>query len=192
MNKKIILLTGNERKKRSFEKAIEGFDITVEIKKPWVPEIQAEDNAEVAAFSAQYGANFLKQPVIKMDSGFFIDGIDGFPGSLVHYIDKQIGAERFFRVLSDLEDRSAHIKNCLAYCRPGGEPVVFTSGCSGHIVEEIRTQSGSFIDRLFIADHPQNTEHRTMGEMRELDYDAFLSLWGDAETQFARWFVKNA
>lgn len=191
MDKTILLLTGNERKKRSFEKAIEGFNISVEIENTWIPEIQAKDNAEVAAFSAQYGATFLKRPVIKMDSGFFIDGINGFPGPLVRYIDDQIGAERFFRVLSDLEDRSAQIKNCLAYCEPGGEPVIFQSGCSGHIVKEICSESGSFIDKLFVADHPKNLKHKTMGELRDLDYDAFLTLWGDAEAQFAHWFVKR-
>jgi XTP/dITP diphosphohydrolase len=190
MAKNILLLTGNERKKRSFEKTIEGFDIEVEIEKPWIPEIQSEDNADVAAYSAQYGANFLKRPVIKMDSGFFIDGLDGFPGPFVQYVDKQIGADLFFRVLEDLEDRGAHIKNSLAYCEPGGEPVIFSSGCSGRIVEKIKPGSG-FIDRLFIADHPNNPNHKTMGEIREEDYEAFLSLWGDAELQFAEWFVKN-
>lgn len=191
MTKTITLLTGNERKKKSFEKSIEGFDVLVDIQNPWIPEIQSTDNAEVAAYSAQYGANLLHKLVIKIDSGFFIDGLNGFPGPLLHYVDIQVGADLFFKLLADLQDRTAHIKNCLAYCEPGEEPIIFSSGCSGIIVDEIRPKPGTFIDRLFIADHPNNPERKTMGEIREADFNTFLSLWGDADLQFVKWFVEN-
>ncbi len=187
MSKKIILLTGNERKKKSFEQAIAGYDIEVEIQKPWIPEIQSEDNSEIAAYSAKYGANLLNKPVVKMDSGFFIEGLDGFPGPFVHYVDKQIGADRFFRVLKDLPDRKARIKNSLAYCEPGKEPKIFESGCIGRIAETLSLNEGSFIDRLFIPDHPHNPQGKFMGEIRNENYQQFLDIWGDAEVQFAKW-----
>lgn len=188
MTKKITLLTGNERKKKSFEQAIMGYDIEVEIQKPWIPEIQSEDNAEVAAYSAKYGANLLNKPVIKMDSGFFIEGLDGFPGPFVCYVDKQIGADLFFNVLKNLTNRKARIKNSLAYCEPGGEPKIFESGCEGKITETLSPAGGSFIDRLFIPDHPLNPDGKFMGEIRSEDYKKFLDIWGDAEIQFAKWF----
>jgi len=188
MSKKITLLTGNERKKKSFEKAITGYDIEVEIEKPWIPEIQAEENAEVAAYSAKYGASLLNKPVIKMDSGFFIEGLNGFPGPFVCYVDKQIGADLFFNVLKNLKNRKARIKNSLAYCEPGKEPKIFESGCEGHIAEIISPEDGSFIDRLFIPDHPSNQQGKFMGQIRSENYQQFLDIWGDAEVQFAKWF----
>lgn len=188
MSKKITLLTGNERKKRSFEQAIVGYDIEVEIQKPWIPEIQSEDNGEVAAYSAEYGANLLNKPVVKMDSGFFIDGLNGFPGPFVCYVDKQIGADLFFNILKNLTNRNAKIKSSLAYCEPGGKPIIFESGCDGQIAEVLFQGEGSFIDRLFIPDHPNNPQKKFIGEIRNENYQKFLDIWGDAEIQFAKWF----
>ena len=191
MSKTILLLTGNERKKQSFEMAIAGFDIKVETDNLWTPEIQSRDNAEVAAYSAQYGANKLNRPVIKMDSGFFIDALNGFPGPFVKYVDTQIGAELFLKLLKDIKNRNANIKHSLAYCEPNGEPIVFNGGCDGTIVEEVRSESGSFIDKLFIANHPNNPQHKTMGEIKDENPVAFQSFWGDTNTQFAKWFVNK-
>lgn len=191
MAKKIILLTGNERKKKSFEKIINGRDIVVEIQNPWIPEIQAKDNSEVAKFSAKYGANLLNQPVVKMDSGFYIEALDGFPGPYVSYVDKQIGADLFFKILKDLENRKAYIKNSLAYCEPNSEAIAFESGCDGEIVSKIILPEGSFIDRLFIPRHPKNVNMQTMGEVRNSDYTLFLDFWGDAENQFIDWFLSQ-
>jgi len=191
MTKQITLLTGNERKKKSFEQAIAGYDITVDIQKPWIPEIQAEDNSEVAAYSAKYGADLLKKPVVKMDSGFFIEGLNGFPGPLVHYVDQQIGADIFFALLKDLPNRQARIKNSLAYCEPGKEPVIFESGCEGVIPETLTLAEGSFIDRLFIPRHTGNPDGKLMGQIKEADYNLFLDVWGDAEVQFAHWFQEQ-
>lgn len=188
MSKKIILLTGNERKKKSFEQAIIGYDIEAEIQKPWIPEIQSEDSGEIAAYSAKYGSNLLNKPVIKMDSGFFIDGLNGFPGPFVSYVDKQIGADLFFNILKKLKNRKARIKNSLAYCEPGKEPKIFESGCNGRITKSLLLDKGSFIDRLFIPNHPFNPKKKLMGIIRNENYDKFLKIWGDAEIQFARWF----
>lgn len=167
MSKSIILLTGNERKKKSFEKAVEAYAIAVKNLNPWIPEIQSSDNEEVAKYSAEFGAKLLGKPVIKMDSGFFIEGIGGFPGPLVKYVDNQIGAEMFFKILKDLRNRKAYIKNALAYCEPNQKPRVFVSVGKGTIVAKIRSAEGSFIDRLFIPSSSVNEKKLTLGEIRE-------------------------
>jgi len=191
MTKIITLLTGNERKKRSFERAINGFPINVNIEKPWIPEIQATNNDEVVAYSARYGADLLHEPVVKMDSGFYIEALDGFPGPFVSYADDQIGADRFIKMLVGEKNRRARIQNSLAYCEPGQEPKIFRSGCAGLVVDRVAHKDGSFIDRLFIPDHKFNPEMLTMGDIRESNYELFLDIWGDAEIQFARWLTET-
>lgn len=189
--KNIILLTGSQRKKKSFEKVLSKYNIKVDINDIWIPEIQAEDNADVAKFSAEFGANLLSKPVVKMDSGFFIEGLGGFPGPLVSYVDKGIGADLFFEILKKIKNKNARINNTLAYCEPNTEPIVFKSGCTGRIVEKIKLEEGSFIDRLFIPLHRSNKEKLTLGEIRYKNYDQFLEIWGDAEEKFAKWYVKK-
>jgi len=191
MKKKITLLTSNERKKKSFEKSIRGYDIEVEIEKPWIPEIQSEDCSEVASFSAEYGAKLLNKPVVKMDTGFFIEGLKGFPGPLVHYVDKQIGVEKFFEITKSLANKNASIKSSIVYCEPGGKPVVFESGCVGKLADTFPEKSEGFIDCLFIPTHKNNPDGLTMGKLRELDYDKFLEIWGDSEIQMAKWLSRD-
>jgi len=191
MKNTVILLTNNKRKKKSFQKSIDKYNIIVETKSLWLPEIQSDDNREIAAFAAEYGSNILKKPVVKMDSGFFIEGINNFPGPLVSYVDKQVGADLFFEVLKNLKNKKASIRNSLAYCEPGQKPVIFESGCKGSIVNKITLNKGSFIDKLFVPHHPKNPNKKTMGEIRKKDYDAFLYIWGNAELQFAEWFIKR-
>lgn len=189
--KVITLLTGNERKKRSLEKAVKGFNVKIEIKDIWLPEIQHVDTEKVAALAARYGANLLKKPVVKMDSGFYIEELNGFPGTLVHIVDKQIGAERFFEILKNLKNRKAYIKNSFAYCEPGKDAMVFSSKCEGVIVEKLFSLKGSFIDRLFIPHHIKNKDLKTLGQIRKESAELFLEIWGDAELQFMKWFTKN-
>src|SRR5260221_2818596 len=131
--KKIVLLTTNERKRLSFSEAIKNASLKIDIEANslWIPEIQSLDNKAVASFAAQYAANLLKRPVIKMDSGFFVEELNNFPGALVHHVADTIGVSGFFRLAEGLENRNARISNAVAYCEPKGEPVVFESTCDG-------------------------------------------------------------
>lgn len=192
--KTIILLTGNPRKKDSLETALKNIGATnfiIKTRKMWLPEIQAEDSNEVALFATRYGSNLLKKPVIKMDSGFYINGLNGFPGPLVHSVDEQIGANQFFKILESLENRKASIKNSVAYCEPHKEPIVFSSGCEGKIVKKIFSAEGSFIDRLFIPSHPKNPKEKTIGQIRIDNPELIAEFWGDAESQLIKWLTKK-
>lgn len=194
MTKIITLLTGNKKKKEALEKAIEKFDIKLNVENPWLPEIQDEDTAKVAAFAAQYGANLLKKPVIKMDSGFYIEALNGFPGTLVSTVDKKIGAESFLGILKNLKNRKAWINDSLAYCEPDKEPVVFNSECNGFITDSPTLSEDTFIGRLFIPDHSENKEMKTLGQIRRENPALASKIWGgegeSTESQFVKWFIK--
>ena len=192
MTKTITLLTGNKRKEISFRKAIEGFNIKIAVENPWLPEIQDGDTVNVAAFAAKYGANLLKKPVVKIDAGFYIKELKGFPGTLVHTVDKQIGVERFFEILKNLKSRESWIKISLAYCEPGKNSVIFNSKCRGIIVNKLIFSEGSFIDRLFIPHHVKNKNLKTMGQIRKEYPDLLPEVWGSPELQFAKWFASNS
>lgn len=191
MKKTITLLTGNTRKKESLENAVELLGIThldFAVEKIWLPEIQAQNPEEVAKFAAEYGANKLQKPVIKMDSGFFVSGLNGFPGALVNSVAQNIGADLFFKIIKDLPNKSASIKNAVAYCEPGCVAIVFVSGCDGLIVSELSEADAadSFIDRLFIPIHEKNPYRKTMGEIRRESSALALEMWGDADMRLLR------
>lgn len=179
-----------KKKKKAFEKILSKYNIGVEISDIWIPEIQSEDNASVAKFSAQFGANLLGKPVVKMDTGFYIDSLNGFPGPYVKYVSEKIGVDLFFKIINDQNNKKARISSALAFCEPNKEPVVFEGRCEGRIVDKIKSSDYSFIDKLFIPNYPFNKEQLTLGEIRNTNYDQFLEIWGNPEEQFAKWYKK--
>lgn len=189
MKKIITLMTGNPRKVESLQKAVAPYGYRVEVTKVQFPEIQSNSTAEIAAFAAQWLANKINKPCVKMDSGFFIKEFGCFPGAYVRWIDEGLGAKRFFEILKNTEDKRAMITCSVAYCEPGNNPVTFFSSVQGRVPKKLRKE-GSFIDRLFIpADH--NPKKLTMGELRESDPETVTELWDKAEKKFIEWLSKR-
>ena len=187
---KLIYLTTNPHK---LEEANEffgkkyGFNLEVMNPDFEVIEIQAKTCGEVAAFSAKYAAEKLKCPVLKSDSGLYIDALGGLPGPYNAYFDKQIGIDKFLELLKNETNRKARIEYTFAYCEPGKEPVVFTGGGTGTIAKEARGTRGRWHDKFYIPDG----ETRTLSELRDIDYEYEDSFWGTAKDDFAKWYIEN-
>ena len=188
--KKLIYLTTNPHK---VEEANEffgkkyGFNLEVMNPDFEVIEIQAKTCGEVAAFSAKYAAEKLKCPVLKSDSGLYIDALGGLPGPYNAYFDKQIGIDKFLELFKNETNRKARIEHTFAYCEPGEEPVVFTGGGTGTISKEARGTRGRWYDKFYIPDG----ETRTLSELRDIDHEYEASFWGTAKDDFAKWYKEN-
>lgn len=188
--KKLIYLTTNPHK---VEEANEffgkryGFNLEVMNPDFEVIEIQAKTCGEVAAFSAKYAAEKLKCPVLKSDSGLYIDALGGLPGPYNAYFDKQIGIDKFLELFKNETNRKARIEHTFAYCEPGEESVVFTGGGTGTIAKEARETRGRWHDKFYIPDG----ETRTLSELRDIDHEYKASFWGTAKDDFAKWYIEN-
>ena len=102
--KELIYLTTNPNKvneANEFFGKKYGFNIKIVNPDFEILEIQAKTCSEVAAFSAEYGANKLGKAVLKSDSGLYIDALGGLPGPYNHYFDKQIGVEKFLELFKN-------------------------------------------------------------------------------------------
>lgn len=180
----VTLVTKNKHKIESMRRVLEPQGIGLEVENFYVPEIQADNAEEVAAFSAQYAANYCSKPVLKADSGLFIEALNGLPGVYTSQFQKLLGPEKLLKLLEGEANRKARIVYALAFCRPGENPVMFVSDCEGVISEQIRGKEGMLIDFLFI---PQGS-NQTLGELRETDPSKREQAWGDAEQQFVQWY----
>jgi XTP/dITP diphosphohydrolase len=183
---KVTLVTKNQYKIESTRLALAPFGIKLELESFDVPEIQADTSEEIAMFSAQWAANKCGKPVIKADSGMFIEALNGLPGIYTSQFQKRLGPEKVLSLLENENNRKAKIVYALAYCEPNSEPKVFTSGCEGTISKEVLGDEGMLIDYIFIP----NGSNYTMGQLRDIDLQKRTEAWGDAEVQFAKWFVK--
>ena len=187
---KLIYLTTNPNKVNEANEFFgKKYGFNLEIVNPdfEILEIQAETCSEVAAFSAEYAAKRLNVPVLKSDSGLYIEALGGLPGPYNHYFDKQIGIEKFLEMFKNEKNRKAKLEHCFAFCEPGKKAIVFSGGGTGTIANEPRGTRGRWHDKFYIPDG----ETMTLSELRDIDYEKEASYWGDAKDQFANWYINN-
>ena len=190
MENNLVYLTTNPHKvEEANDFFINKYGFNIKIMNPdlEILEIQAKTCGEVAKFSAKYGAEKLGVPVLKSDSGLYINALGGLPGPYNAYFDKQIGTEKFLNMLKDIKDRRAKLEHCFAYCEPGQEPVLFSGGSTGHIAYEARGEKGRWHDKFYI---PEG-EEKTLSELRAINHEYEAKFWGNALNDFAQWYKEK-
>lgn len=155
--KTITYVTNNWAKIASAKKALEPLGYEVDNIKLETPEIQADDVSEVAKYSAKWAAEKLNKPVLKNDSGLFVNSLKGFPGVYTHYADDTIGVDGLLKLMDGTEERTAYFKESLAYCKPGEEPVVFEGITKGRIAIKKSGEYGWSWDYVFIPEGEEKT-----------------------------------
>lgn len=190
MKNKLIYLTTNSHKvEEANDFFVKKYGFNIEIMEPSfeVLEIQAKTCAQVAAFSAHYGAEKLGCPVLKSDSGLYIEALGGLPGPYNAYFDKQIGVDLFLELFKSVKNRAARIEHCFAYCEPGMEPIVFSGGGTGRIALKAQGERGRWHDKFYIPDG----ETKTLSELGSIDHEYEAQFWGHAIDDFAKWYKQN-
>ena len=91
--KKITYVTGNWAKIDSARQILDPLGFTIDNIKMETIEIQADDVEDVAKYSASWACQKLNCPVLKNDSGLFIEALNGFPGVYTHYVDDTLGED---------------------------------------------------------------------------------------------------
>jgi len=95
------------------------------------------------------------------DSGFFVEELNGFPGTYSKYVQETIGNEGILKLLEGKENRNAYFKTVIGYCDENGVKL-FKGIVRGKVSEEIRSKGFGFAyDSIFI---PEG-EDRTFAEM---------------------------
>ncbi len=156
---KVILVTGNMKKLISARQFLEPYGIEVDNVKMDTTEIQSDSIEEIAAFSAKEASEKLKCTVLKNDTGFFVEALDGFPGPYTHDVMLKIGTDGLLKLMEGQTNRKAYYKEAFAYCEYGKEPIVFKSITKGTIAKEKSGEYGWSWDFIFI---PEGYD-KTMG-----------------------------
>ena len=149
---KIILVTGNMKKLISARQFLEPHGIQVDNVKMDTTEIQSDSIEEIAAYSAKEASDKLKCDVLKNDTGFFIEALNGFPGAYTHQVMEAIGTDGILKLMRGEKNRKAYYREAFAYCEYGKDPVVFTSITRGTLATRKSGKYGLRIDPIFIPD----------------------------------------
>ena len=127
---------------------------------PDVPEIQSNDQAAVSVDKALKYYELLKRPVVVMDSGLFIDELNGFPGVYTKYALDTIGIDRIIQLLGGAA--RAYTQRTIAYF-DGNKPQTFTLKLHGALLKEPRGNNGRNYDKYFLPDG----KSKTLAEMTD-------------------------
>jgi XTP/dITP diphosphohydrolase len=115
-----------------------------------IPEIQSSVVEEIAEQSSIWASQHLNQPVAVTDTGFYIQALNGFPGPFVKFVNEWLSVEDYLNLMHGKEDRTVEIRECLAYCRPGEEPVSFCSSHLGQLATRPGRRKGTAIEQLVV------------------------------------------
>lgn len=174
----IYYVTGNKGKVELAKMIYKDMGVNIIQENMETPEIQCVDCKEVAKFSAEYAANLLGKPVIKNDSGLWIEELNGFPGAFAKYAEETLKAEGFVKLMEGKQNRRCYWIEALAYCEPKHEPIVFESLTYGTISESVVEGRGYDYDKIFIPDGDTRT-FSMMSEEEQLkcfDTKAYMEL----------------
>jgi len=167
---KLVYVTSNDVKFKIASSVLEPAGVQLIQSTINPPEIQSTCVEEIAQFTSEWARDRLNCSVVVSDVGFYIHALNGFPGPFVKYVNGWLTAEDVFRLLEGKQDRTVQIKECLAYCEIGREPVLFQRTIQGLIVNEINSVKGSIMDRLVI---PECCDHT----LSELPNDQIVPFW---------------
>jgi len=177
------MATGNHHKYNEAREVLRELGVELEHYEVERVEIQADDPAEIAAYSLEQ-IDEEGRPMVVEDAGLFIDHYGGFPGPYSSYALGTIDLPGVLKLMEGVEDRKASFQSVVAY-RHGDAKRSFRGVVEGKIAHSIRGTGGFGYDPIFI---PDEGDGRTFGEMTEEEKNA-LSHRARAFKKFSEWFT---
>lgn len=111
--KEIVFVTSNENKVKTAQKHLSEVKL-IHYNRELV-EPRSDSIEEIAKYKVMQAYELLKKECIALDSGFFIDALNNWPGTFVNYNLNSLGLNKILKLLENEENRKAHFAECLAY-----------------------------------------------------------------------------
>ena len=109
----IVFVTHNKGKAKSAEKYFQNIKFTTydfELDEP-----RSEDLKEIATAKVKQAYQIVQRPCIALDTGFFIEALNGFPKTFVNFSLDTIGVAGILKLMEGQENRNCRFEECLAY-----------------------------------------------------------------------------
>lgn len=149
--KTITYITGNSKKIKNAQRFLKPYGIEVVQKSIDTPEIQADNPEDVATYSAQYAYKKVKKPLMKMDVGFHINCLNGFPGPYIKQVNNWFKPEQILYLLENEQDRSCYFRDVICFTS-NDVTKCFIQETKGEIAKKLSGTNGWGIDKIFIPD----------------------------------------
>ncbi|WEL23273.1 non-canonical purine NTP pyrophosphatase [Candidatus Nanohalovita haloferacivicina] len=184
----IIFATGNSGKVEEMQPIFEDTDYSLKQQPADIEEIDALDVKDVAKRKARDAAEALEEDfVLVEDTGFYVEGLNGFPGAKASFFDYTCGAENLLKLLDGKENRKAYFKTAVALYHEG-EVEIFTGKMTGEIPEKPRGEAVEELpyNSIIVPDHGDGS---TLAENPELKDENFMRV--EATEKFIDWLKRE-
>ena len=188
--KEIVFVTHNKGKAKSAEKYFNNLRISTydfELDEP-----RSEDIKEIATAKVKQAYNIVKKPCIALDTGFFIEELNGFPSAFVNFALDTIGIEGILKLMSGIENRKCKFEECLAYY-DGNEIKYFYGKHPGNLAYEVqgKDREEKWSDLWYIF-KPEGF-NKTLAEMNSNERENRRKIDGSIQAmqEFAKWYEKQ-
>ncbi len=182
----IVFVTHNKGKAKSAEKYFRNLKFSTydfELDEP-----RSEDLKEIATAKVKQAYELVKKPCIALDTGFFIDALNGFPKTFVNFSLDTIGIEGILKLMEQQENRDCRFEECLAYY-DGKEIRYFYGKHPGKVAYkpegEARQEKWSDLWYIFQPNHFE----KTLAQMNQQEREERRKIDGSYEAlkEFANW-----
>lgn len=143
-------------------------------------EIQSLDVRKIAVHSAKQAYRLLKRPIAVTDAGLYVEGLNGFPGPFLKFMNYWFQPEDILRLMHDRENAKAEVRECLAIADLDGNITTWDAVFQGRIAGKPSERTGTTMERIFI---PKGAE-RVVADMTEEEQ---LRYW-QTDCAWEKWF----
>ena len=193
MMRSIYFATTNRGKLLTFGNTMSKYGIKVVQADLEVPEIQANDVKPITREKVLHAYRRIGKPCVAMDTGLYIDSLNGLPGPMIKWWIEALGAKGMLKVLKG-KSTECEFRQCIAYMDGKlKEPIYFQGIVRGKTVRSIRGVSKDFHwSEMFYIFVPAG-ERKTLAQMTKEEYYA----WRDRsraekyEADFARFLLRR-
>ncbi len=192
--KRVYFATTNKGKVNSISNAVSKYGIEVVHCPIELPEPRTDDLKKIAREKVLFAYKKIGEPCIALDSGFYVNSLNGFPRAFVNFAIETIGLEGILKLV-DGKPRDCEFRNCLAYFdKTLQEPEYFGSENLGGILSDSpRGEMKEYAwSKLFLIFIPKNS-NKTLAEMSVDEYQEWRNQrYKDSfATKFAEWIAKK-
>ena len=113
--RKITFVTTNKGKISTAKQYLNDVNIELEPYNYELIEPRTDDIQEIAKQKVLQAYQVVKQPCIALDSGFYIEALNGFPRAFVNFALDTIGVQGILDIMRGKENRKCAFKECVAY-----------------------------------------------------------------------------
>ena len=189
--KKITFVTTNKGKISTAKQYLDDANVELEAYNYELVEPRTDDIQEIAKQKVLQAYEVVKQPCIALDSGFYIEALNGFPRAFVNFSLETLGLEGILKLMEGKKHRNCKFTECLSYY-DGKELHQFMGENKGRLSEEILGENTNekWSDLWYI--YIPSGYDKTLAQMTKEERATRKKYESkDAMRTFAKWYLEN-